>query len=294
MRRLHNHPQLHQIPFVLYQQEALAEAAAGLTSLVVKPASTQALWAAIEPTMPEAETGSVLIVDDDARARRLTQEAVSQGLPGFVVRTAVNGAEGLAAMLQNPPDLVILDLMMPQMDGFEVLAHMRADEQTRQIPVVILSSRQLSLADVKRLEHYSAVTLRSKDVFTQDEIAASVHQALFGVEALPPQTSALIKQSVAYLHQNYTRALTRTEIADELGMSEDYFSRTFSQELGISPWEYLNRYRMAQAKLLLQTTEDSMQVIARRVGIPDPAYFSRVFRRVVGESPSAFREKNGR
>jgi hypothetical protein len=47
--------------------------------------------------------------------------------------------------------------------------------------------------------------------------------------------------------------------------------------LGISPWDYLNRYRLAQAKLLLQTTPDSMQVIARRVGIPDPAYFSRVF-----------------
>ncbi len=294
MRRLHNHPQLHQIPFVLYQQELLTETAAGLTSLVIKPASTQALWAAIQPTVPEAETGSVLIVDDDPRARRLTQEAVRRGLPDFAVRTAVNGAEGLAAMRQAPPDLVILDLMMPEMDGFEVLERMRADERTRQVPVVILSSRQLSLADVKRLEQYSAVTLRSKDVSTQEEIAASVHQALFGDEALPVHTSALIKQSVAYLHQNYTRGLTRTEIADELGMSEDYFSRTFSQELGISPWDYLNRYRVAQAKLLLQTTADSVQMIARRVGITDPAYFSRVFRRIVGESPTDFRKRNGR
>jgi signal transduction histidine kinase/AraC-like DNA-binding protein len=294
MRRLHNHPQLHQIPFVLYQQELLAEAAAGLTSLVVKPASTQALWAAIQPTVPEAETGSVLIVDDDPRARRLTQEAVRRGLPDFAVRTAVNGIVGLAAMRQNPPDLVILDLMMPEMDGFEVLAQMRADARTRQVPVVILSSRQLSLADIKRLEQYSAVTLRSKDVSTQEEIAASVHQALFGEEALPVQTSALIKQSVAYLHQNYARALTRSEIADELGMSEDYFSRTFSQELGISPWDYLNRYRVAQARQLLQTTADSVQRIARRVGITDPAYFSRVFRRIVGESPTDFRRGNGR
>jgi signal transduction histidine kinase/DNA-binding LacI/PurR family transcriptional regulator/AraC-like DNA-binding protein len=293
MRRLHNHPQLHQVAFVLYQHETAAEAA-GLTSLVVKPASTQALWAAIQPAAPQEQTGSVLIVDDDPRARRLTQEAVGQGLPDFVVRTAVNGAEGLAAMLHQPPDLVILDLMMPEMDGFETLARMRADERTRQIPVVILSSRQLSLADVKHLERYTAVTLRSKDVFTQDEIAASIHQALFGGEALPPHTSALIKQSVAYLHQNYDRAFTRTEIADELGMSEDYFSRSFSQELGISPWDYLNRYRMAQARRLLQTTPDSVQVIARRVGIPDPAYFSRVFRRVVGESPSAYRERYGR
>ncbi|MAT99749.1 MAG: hypothetical protein CL608_21625 [Anaerolineaceae bacterium] len=294
MRRLHNHPQLHQIPFVLYQQELLAEETAGLTSLVVKPASTQALWAAIQPTVPEAETGSVLIVDDDPRARRLTQEAVRRGLPDFAVRTAVNGVVGLAAMRQNPPDLVILDLMMPEMDGFEVLEQMRADERTRQIPVVILSSRQLSLADIKRLEQYAAVTLRSKDVSTQEEIAASVHQALFGEEALPVQTSALIKQSVAYLHQNYGRALSRSEIADELGMSEDYFSRTFSQELGISPWDYLNRYRVAQAKHLLQTTADSVQVIARRVGITDPAYFSRVFRRIVGESPTDFRRGDGR
>jgi signal transduction histidine kinase/AraC-like DNA-binding protein len=289
MRRLHNHPQLHQIPFVLYQQEA-ADEAAGLTSLVVKPASTQALWAAIRPTAPHAETGSVLIVDDDARARRLTQEAVSLGLPGYSLYTAVNGVEGLAAMFNDPPDLVILDLMMPEMDGFEVLERMRADERTRPIPVVILSGRQLSLADVKRLEQYTAVTLRSKDVFTQDEIAASLHQALFGDDALPPHTSALAKQAVAYLHQNYARLLTRSEIADELGMSEDYFSRTFSKELGISPWDYLNRYRVAQAKQLLLIAPDSVQVISRRVGFTDPAYFSRVFRRIVGESPSDYRK----
>ncbi len=294
MRRLHNHPQLHQIPFVLYQQESSLEAAAGLTSLVVKPASTQALWAAIQPAVPEAATGTVLIVDDDARARQLTQEAVAQGLPDYALRTAVNGTEGLAAMFDTPPDLVVLDLMMPEMEGFEVLERMRGDVRTRHIPVVILSNRQLSLADIKRLEHFTAVTLRSKDVFTQDEIAASVHQALFGEGTLPPQTSALAKQAVAYLHQNYTRPLSRQEIADELGMSDDYFSRTFNMELGISPWEYLNRYRVAQAKQLLSNTTESVQRISHRVGFTDPAYFSRVFRKQVGMSPSAFRKRNNR
>jgi YesN/AraC family two-component response regulator len=264
-----------------------------LTSLVVKPASTQALWTAIRPTVPSADTGLVLIVDDDPQARQLTQETVQQGLPGYALKTAVNGAEGLTTMLNQPPDLVILDLMMPEMDGFEVLERMRADARTRQIPVVILSGRQLSLADVKRLEQFTAVTLRSKDVFTQDEIAASVHQALFGSDALPQQTSALAKQAVAYLHQNYDRPLTRQEIADELGMSEDYFSRTFSKELGISPWEYLNRYRIVQAKILLTATLDSVRAIGCRVGFTDPAYFSRVFRRIVGKSPTDFRKGNG-
>src|SRR5690606_35139262 len=111
--------------------------------------------------------------------------------------------------------------MMPEMDGFEVLEQMRGDERTRQVPVVILSSRQLSLADVKRLEMYSAVTLRSKEVFTQDELVRSLHRALFERDSLPPQTSALVKEAVAYLHQHYARPLTRQEIADGLGMSED-------------------------------------------------------------------------
>jgi signal transduction histidine kinase/AraC-like DNA-binding protein len=290
MRRLHNHPQLHQVPFVLYQQNDSAAEGAVLTSLVVKPASTQALWTAIRPTAPSADTGLVLIVDDDPRARELTMKAVEQGLPGYVIQTAVNGLEGLAAMLDQPPDLVILDLMMPEMDGFETLEKMRADERTRQIPVVILSGRRLSMADVKRLEQFTAVTLRSKDVSTQDEIATSVNQALFGTDALPPHISALAKQAVAYLHQNFDRPLSRQEIADELGMSEDYFSRTFHKELGISPWDYLNRYRVAQAKLLLTSTNDSVKRIGRKIGFTDPAYFSRVFRKMVGQSPSEFRQ----
>ncbi len=292
MRRLHNHPQLPQVPFVLFQQNESDTEGSVLTSLVIKPASTQALWTAIQPTVPDADTGLVLIVDDDPHAQQLTIDAVQQGLPGYAIQTAVNGVEGIAAMRSHPPDLVILDLMMPEMDGFETLEQMRAEDHTRQIPVVILSGRQLSLADVKRLEQFTAVTLRSKDVFTQDEIAASVNQSLFGSNDLPPHISALAKQAVAYLHQNYDRPLTRQELADELGMSEDYFSRAFNKELGISPWNYLNRYRVAQAKQRLLTSSHSVKVISRRVGFTDPAYFSRVFRRIVGMSPSAFRKEN--
>ncbi len=291
VRRLHNHPRLSQTPFVLYQPDAENEAA-GLTSLIVKPASSQALWAAIEPALSRGMRGRVLVVDDDPQARARAMAAVEQGLPGHGVQTAVNGAQGLAMALADPPDLIILDLMMPEMDGFDVLERLRADERTWQIPVIILSGRQLTLADVKRLERFTAVTLHNKGVLTGDEIAASLHRALFGEEALPPQTSALVKQAIAYLHQNFARPLTRREIADELGMSEDYLSRTFSQELGLSPWEYLNRYRIAQAKEMLRQSADSVTVIGRRVGFHDPAYFSRVFRRLAGVSPNVYRQAN--
>ena len=80
-----------------------------------------------------------------------------------------------------------------------------------------------------------------------------------------------------YLHQNYTRPISRWEIAEAVGVSEDYLSRVFHRDLNISPWDYLNRYRMLQSKHLLLNTTETIGSIARQVGFKDQAYFSRVF-----------------
>lgn len=289
IRRLHNHPKLSQVPFVLYGNEAGGDAN-GLTSLVVKPATSQALWEAIRHTLPVETHGSVVIVDDDAQARALAHEAVARGLPGYTIRLAEGGEAGLAAILGERPSLVILDLMMPDMDGFEVLDHMRSDERTQHVPVVILSGRQLSLTDVKRLEQHAAVTLHSKDIVSEDELIAALQNAAFGSQPLPVQTSALVKRAIVFLQRNFARPLTRREVAGGIGVSEDYLTRIFNLELGISPWDYLNRYRIARAKKLLRDTEDAVEYVSSRVGFSDPAYFSRVFRRIAGVSPRAYRE----
>jgi len=285
VRRLRNHPRMCQSPFILYGQAHL-----GLTSVVVKPASGQALLDAINAACPAQATGSILIVDDDPRARSLYQQVVSQGLPGYSTRTANDGKAALDSMASEIPSLVMLDLMMPEMDGFDVLDRMRADPQTRHVPVVILSNKLLTLDDVKRLEQHALVTLQSKGVLSDAEIVTALNRALFGSEALPQQTSALVKRAVAYLHQNYARPLARWEIAEAIGVSEDYLSRVFNRELGLSPWDYLNRYRIYQAKELLRRTSDSIRSIARQVGFKDQAYFSRVFRNLTSDSPHAFRE----
>lgn len=290
IHRLHNHPQLSRTPFIVHLHDTGGEVATGPTSLVVKPANSQALWEAIRPTLPEEPTGSIMIVDDDPVARALACEAVSRGLPGYTLRTANDGEEGLAAILEYPPSLLILDLIMPGMDGFEVLDRIRADERTRRVPVVVLSGRQLSLNDIKRLEQHAAVTLQSKGILSEEEIIASLHHALFGTATLPPQTSALAKRAVAFLQQNFARPLSRWEIADGIGVSEDYLSRVFKGELGISPWNYLNRYRISRARELLRVTDDSINQISRRVGFTDPAYFSRVFHRLTGVSPRVYRD----
>lgn len=76
---------------------------------------------------------------------------------------------------------------------------------------------------------------------------------------------------------------------DAVGASEDYLSRIFHRELGITPWDYLNRYRMIRARELLRLTDDPVGSVARQVGFSDAAYFSRVFRNVCGASPSQYR-----
>ena len=113
---------------------------------------------------------------------------------------------------------------------------------------------------------------------------------MFGIDTLPQHTSALVKRAVAYFHQNYGYALSRLQIAEAIGVSEDYLSRIFRQEMDVSPWEYLNRYRILQAKELLRSTSDAVKNVALQVGFTNPAYFSRVFRNVTGISPSAYRE----
>jgi signal transduction histidine kinase/AraC-like DNA-binding protein/CheY-like chemotaxis protein/ABC-type sugar transport system substrate-binding protein len=293
IQRLRSYPQLSRAPFILYGQQDSDQPAltAGLTNLVTKPASGETLLEAIAGLCPPKAIGPILIVDDDPRACETYRGVVARGLPGYLIYTANDGAAALSIMARETPCLVILDLMMPGMDGFAVLDWMRNNRQTRQVPVLILSGRMLTFDDIQRLERHALVTFQSKDVLSEDETVASVQRMLSGSDALPPHTSGLVKRAVAYLHQNYAHPLSRWEIAREIGVSENYLSEIFRRELGLSPWEYLNRYRIRQAKEVLRGTSDSITSVALQVGFTDPAYFSRVFRKETGLSPSAYREQ---
>jgi YesN/AraC family two-component response regulator len=193
-------------------------------------------------------------------------------------------------MAKEVPSLVLLDLVMPTLSGADVLDRMRTDPKLRQVPIIILSNKALSLEDVERIESHTQVTLQTKGIWSEAETISALNRLIFGTDTLPPHTSGLVKQAIAYLHQNYTRPLSRWEIAEAVGVSEDYLSRVFHRELNISPWDYLNRYRVLQSKQLLLHTTEAVGAIARQVGFKDQAYFSRVFHKVTGISPQTFRE----
>jgi signal transduction histidine kinase/AraC-like DNA-binding protein len=290
IQHLHQHPRLRQIPFILYGQDTNGTPPAGLTNLMLKSTHSDTLLGTIQALTPTQATGPILIVDDDPHIRELYENLVGQSLPGYPILTAENGVVAWQLMAQTTPSLVILDLIMPKMDGFEVLRQMRAANHTRHVPVLVLSGQTLTLREVKQLESHTLVTLHSKGILSEVEAAAALHRALFQTDSLPPQTGALVKRTIAYFHQHYDRTLTRQEIAEAVGVSKDYLSDIFRQELGLSPWDYLNRYRILHAKALLNSTNDSITNIALRVGFNDPSYFGRVFHEQVGLSPRAYKK----
>ncbi len=288
VRRLRHYPALSQTPFILYGDETQT---VGLTGFLVKSPNNQTLLDAINALCPAQSTAPVLIVDDDPHIRAAHRTLVENSLPGCPIQTAENGEKALEMMAAEVPALVLLDMVMPGLSGADVLDQMRADPRLRQVPVIVLSNKMLTLEDVRRLEAHTRVTFQNKGVWSQAETSAALQRALSGEESLPAHTSALVKRAVAYLHQNYSRQLARWEIAEAIGVSEDYLTRVFNRELGLSPWDYLNRYRVLQAQNLLKTTSHSIGAIARLVGFSDAAYFSRVFSKQTGISPQGYRER---
>ncbi len=82
--------------------------------------------------------GYILLTEDDALLNRMYQEKLEHD--GFIVKTAENGEDALALIKEEKPDLMLLDIMMPKMNGLEVLQHMKANSKTKHIPVIMLSN----------------------------------------------------------------------------------------------------------------------------------------------------------
>src|SRR5438128_1853675 len=82
---------------------------------------------------------TILVVDDDPKVVRVVEINLAQ--EGYQIRTAADGEEALAAVARERPDLVLLDVMMPRMDGFEALKRLKADPATAEIPIIMLTAR---------------------------------------------------------------------------------------------------------------------------------------------------------
>ena len=142
------------------------------------------------------------------------------------------------------------------------------------------------------IAEYSNLITMEKDVLKQWllEICIRLHEKI--QSARDSSAQSMIRQAKEYVHNNYQKEdLSLDDICDALAISNSYFSSMFKKETGDSFVAYLTQYRMGKAsRLLIETTEKSY-VIAQSVGYTDPNYFSYVFKRQYGVSPSKYRSE---
>jgi signal transduction histidine kinase/DNA-binding response OmpR family regulator len=294
LKTLKDNPATRDIPVLFYSLTEADNAGSWLeVDYLMKPVAAAELEQALaRQGLSEAGspgTKTVLIVDDDPGILEIHARMVQSQSPAYHVLKARNGREALARLQETAVDLVLLDLMMPELDGFGVLEAMREVKATQQTPVIVLTAQTLSEMDMTRLNQ-GVATVLGKGLFSIKETLAHVEAALRRGRKLGSEAQRLVRKAMAYIHTHYTEPLSRESLARYVGVSDDYLTRCFHQETGLAPMTYLNRYRINQAKTLLAEGRLNMAEVAEAVGFSDSNHFGRAFKREVGMSPSAYRE----
>ena len=297
MRLLKENATTRDIPVVFYSLSQDEDSGSVLQlDYLTKPVDGEDLVSALERQglrRDDCQAGrGILVVDDDPCVLEMHTRMVRSYLPDCRILQARHGRQALEVMDKERPDLVLLDLMMPEMDGFRVLEVMRDRPHTRNVPVIVLTAQTLTSEDMVRLQQGVAAVL-AKGMFRTDEVLAQVEAALARTKRLGGETQRIVRQVMAYLHEHYAEPVTRAQLARRFGLSERHLDRCFRLESGLAPLAYLNRYRVRQARTLLEQGNRSITQVALAVGFSDSNYFSRVFRQEVGMSPREYLRQAG-
>ena len=173
LRWLKSDPELSTIPVILVtvlgdQDMGLA---LGAAEHLTKPIDPQELLEVLERVRHADDRTDVLVVDDDETTRDMLRRTLTR--EGWSVREAVNGAQGLAEAAGKRPSVILLDLMMPEIDGFEVLSKLRQDPDLRDIPVIVVTAKELTIQEREWL-HSNAMEVFQKGAYGRSELITSL------------------------------------------------------------------------------------------------------------------------
>ena len=177
LARLKDDPTLADIPVIMLTvvDDKKLGYALGAAEYLTKPIDREQLRRVLGRYRTDDATRSVLVVEDDTPTADLLRRTLEA--EGWSVRTAVNGRDGLARYDESPPSLILLDLMMPEMDGFDFLEAVRAHPRASTAPVIVVTAKDLTPEDHRRLNgHVSAVL--QKGGYSRDELLSEIASRL--------------------------------------------------------------------------------------------------------------------
>lgn len=253
----------------------------------------------------------LLIVDDETEILEGLKTIIDWENNGITLcGEACNGIEALEKIHQLTPDIVIMDIRMPLLDGLELLA--RVYQSNLPVKCIILSGYDDFYYAQKAIDlkaaNYLLKPCRPNDILEAvlkvkaelDE--AGQKEALFNKykqqyqESLPTlteNTNKLVKTAIGFIYSNYSKDITLDFIAKKIFITPGYLSQLFKQETGINFLDFLNQHRIQKAKEYLTSSFLKNYEISDKVGFKDEKYFSQVFKRYTGLTPTQYRD-NGK
>jgi AraC-like DNA-binding protein len=145
----------------------------------------------------------------------------------------------------------------------------------------------LTEEDMARL-NCGVATVLGKGMYSDLETLEQVTATLMRKRRTGTESQRMVLKAMSYIHASYKEPISRSDIANFVGVSERHLARCFQQEVGLSPIIYLNRFRVRAAKGLLDARKYNITEVAMEVGFSTGAYFARVFREEVGQSPREY------
>jgi len=240
----------------------------------------------------------LLLVDDEKWVRAALKWTVeNSGIPVEVIGECANGLEALDWLQRNPVDLVLTDITMPVMNGLDFLRELRG--RGSHIPVVIITVNE-EFSYVQQALRSGAVDYLLKPIEKESlrecllkwlakEEAATKEQNLVSME-LPVRSFSLMEQVMQYFSSLPPGQITLGHTAQYLHVNPSYLSQLFKQQQGVNFMDYVIELRMKEARKLLSLTTLRVSEIAERLGYNDLAYFTNMFKKITGTTPSSYRK----
>ena len=260
-----------------------------------------------EQALPK-DAPTILLVDDNAEIRKFIFNNLMES---YRVIEAVDGVDALDKIAVHQPDVIVTDLIMPRMDGIELVDKLRHNFETSHIPIIMLTAKQTSEDKLKAIkygadsyitkpfsvefllacidnlltrrrllfEHFSSQSAnhRIEEFVSQEDVVVTNHDQEF------------MKELMEWIDTNiHDTELTVNDLAVHLKLGRTTMYNKIKSLTGKSPIELIKEYRVIKAELLIRTGQFSISEVAYQLGFSDPGYFSRCFKEQYKVSPKEY------
>ncbi|AWV98205.1 hybrid sensor histidine kinase/response regulator transcription factor [Arcticibacterium luteifluviistationis] len=258
-----------------------------------------------EPSVRKSDKELLLLVEDNPDMQEYLKILFEDK---YDIIQAYNGAEGIEKANAEVPDLIVCDLMMPIMDGFEFSRKIRANDVASHVPIIMLTAKSSKESRLESLE--IGVDLYLTKPFDSDELNSAIRSCLENRKTLRSvykDNAMEVKVSVetevnvwekefmdslrAFLENHHQdSSLGVRAMAESLGMSDSQLRRKLKSISSYSPNEFIRKFRLEKAEMYLKEGTKSVSEIALEVGYESLSYFSKRFQQEYGCSPSEYIE----